>query len=132
MGERWPASAPWTSFRHTQVPLLLMHELVRWNSQFGWAHKFPHQQLVRHPGTAFLDELTLGQSAIEFHIATNVIPETGLINLRFVDLASLAHEAGDYLFEKMITSIQSDEARHAQIGHPVLALVMKRDPDYAL
>ncbi len=81
-------------FRHTQVPLLLMHELV-------------------------------------FHIATNVILETGFTNLQFVGLASLAHEAGDYLFEKMVTSIQTDEARHAQIGHPVLALVMKHDPDYA-
>jgi toluene monooxygenase system protein A len=48
-----------------------------------------------------------------------------------VGLASLAHEAGDHLFEKMVTSIQTDEARHAQIGHPVLALVMKHDPDYA-
>jgi toluene monooxygenase system protein A len=109
-----------------------MHELVRWNSQFRWAHKFYHtNNLVRHRGTAFLDELTLGQSAIEFHIATNVILETGLINLRFVGLASLAHEAGDYLFEKMVTSIRADEARHAQIGHPLLALVMKHDPDYA-
>jgi toluene monooxygenase system protein A len=31
----------------------------------------------------------------------------------------------------MVTSIRADEARHAQIGHPVLALVMKHDPDYA-
>jgi toluene monooxygenase system protein A len=31
----------------------------------------------------------------------------------------------------MVTSIQTDEARHAQIGHPVLAEVMKHDPEYA-
>jgi toluene monooxygenase system protein A len=109
-----------------------MHELVRWNAQFDWAHKFYHTNnwfaiAARH----FFDELTLGQNAIEFHIATNVILETGFTNLQFVGLASLAHEAGDYLFEKMVTSIQTDEARHAQIGHPVLALVMKHDPDYA-
>jgi len=119
-------------FRHTQIPLLLMHELVRWNPQFDWAHKFYHTNnwfaiAARH----FFDELTLGQNAIEFHIATNVILETGFTNLQFVGLASLAHEAGDYLFEKMVTSIQTDEARHAQIGHPVLALVMKHDPEYA-
>jgi len=35
------------------------------------------------------------------------------------------------MFEKMVTSIQTDEARHAQIGHPVLALVIKHDPEYA-
>jgi hypothetical protein len=48
-----------------------------------------------------------------------VILETGFTNLQFVGLASLAHEAGDYLFEKLATSIQTDEARRAQIGHPV-------------
>jgi toluene monooxygenase system protein A len=31
----------------------------------------------------------------------------------------------------MVTSIRTDEARHAQIGHPVLTLVMKHDPGYA-
>jgi len=98
-----------------------MHELVRWNTQFDWAHKFYHTNnwfaiAARH----FFDELTLGQNAIEFHIATNVILETGFTNLQFVGLASLAHEAGDYLFEKMVTSIQTDEARH-DLSHLGLA-----------
>jgi len=118
--------------RHTQIPLLLMHELVRWDSQFDWTHKFYHTNnwlaiAARH----FFDELTLGQNAIEFQIATNIVLETGFTNLQFVGLASLAHGAGDYMFEKMVTSIQTDEARHAQIGHPVLGLVMRHDPEYA-
>ena len=118
--------------RHTQIPLLLMHELVRWNSQFDWTHKFYHTNnwlaiAARH----FFDELTLGQNAIEFQIATNIVLETGFTNLQFVGLASLAHGAGDFMFEKMVTSIQTDEARHAQIGHPVLELVMRHDPEYA-
>ena len=46
-------------------------------------------------------------------------------------LASLARESSDHMFERMVTSIQTDEARHAQIGHPVLATVMKHDPKYA-
>jgi len=119
-------------FRHTQIPLLLFHQLVRWDAQFDWAHKFYHTNnwfaiAARH----FIDELTVGQNAIEFHIATNCVFETGFTNLQFVGLASLAHGAKDHLFEKMVTSIQTDEARHAQIGHPVLAKVMKHDPDYA-
>ena len=119
-------------FRHTQIPLLLMHELVRWNAQFDWTHKFYHtNNWVAIAARHFFDELTLGQNAIEFQIATNVVLETGFTNLQFVGLASLAHEAGDYTFEKMVTSIQTDEARHAQIGHPVLALVIKHDPEYA-
>lgn len=119
-------------FRHTQIPLLLYHQLVRWDPQFDWAHLFYHTNnwfaiAARH----FFDELTLGQNAIEFHIATNFILETGFTNLQFVGLASLAHNANDRIFEKMVTSIQTDEARHAQIGHPILTTVMKHDPEYA-
>ena len=119
-------------YRHTQIPLLLFHQLVRWDPQFDWAHKFYHTNnwfaiAARH----FVDELIIGQNAIEFHIATNCVFETGFTNLQFVGLASLAHGAKDHLFEKMVTSIQTDEARHAQIGHPVLAKVIKHDPEYA-
>jgi toluene monooxygenase system protein A len=35
------------------------------------------------------------------------------------------------MFEKMANSIQSDEARHAQIGSPVLRVVAEHDPEYA-
>jgi toluene monooxygenase system protein A len=35
------------------------------------------------------------------------------------------------MFEKMVQSIQTDEARHAQIGEPVLAAVIARDPERA-
>jgi toluene monooxygenase system protein A len=38
---------------------------------------------------------------------------------------------GDKMFEKMVQSIQSDEARHAQIGGPVLAKVVEHDRAYA-
>jgi toluene monooxygenase system protein A len=44
----------------------------------------------------------LGRNALEFHIATNVILETGFTILQFVGLASLAHEAGDHLFENLV------------------------------
>jgi toluene monooxygenase system protein A len=35
------------------------------------------------------------------------------------------------LFEKLVQSIQTDEARHAQVGSPVLELVLEHDRDYA-
>jgi toluene monooxygenase system protein A len=41
----------------------------------------------------FFDELTVGPNAIEFHIATNFVLETGFTNLQFVGLASLARES---------------------------------------
>ena len=83
-------------YRHTQIPLLLFHQLVKFDPQFDWAHKFYHTNnwfaiAARH----FFDELTVGQNAIEFHIATNFVFETGFTNLQFVGLASLARESNE-------------------------------------
>jgi len=118
--------------RHTQIPLLLMHDLVAWNEQFDWTHKFYHTKnwlsvATRH----LLDELLLTSDAIEFSVATHFVLETGFTNLQFVGLSSLAHDVGDRMFEKMVNSIQTDEARHAQIGPAVLAILVQHDRPYA-
>jgi toluene monooxygenase system protein A len=118
--------------RHSQIPLLVMHELVRWDPQFDWTHKLFHSNnWVAIAARHLVDELLLCSNAIELAIATNFVFETGFTNLQFVGLASLAHGVGDRMFEKMVSSIQSDEARHAQIGGPVLATVAAHDRGYA-
>ncbi|HEV3032509.1 MAG TPA: YHS domain-containing protein [Polyangia bacterium] len=118
--------------RHTQIPLVLMHELVSLDPQFDWTHKFYHSNnWVAIAARHLVDEMLLGVSAIEFAIATNFVFETGFTNLQFVGLSALAHSVGDKMFEKMVNSIQSDEARHSQIGAPVLATVVKHDRAYA-
>ncbi len=118
--------------RHAQIPLLLMHDLVRWDPQFDWTHKFFHtNNWVAIAARHLADELLLASDAIEFAIATNFVFETGFTNVQFVGLSALAHGVGDKMFEKMVGSIQSDEARHAQIGAPVLATVVKHDRAYA-
>jgi toluene monooxygenase system protein A len=118
--------------RHTEIPLQLMHELVRWDGQFDWTHKFYHSNnWVAIAARHLSDELLLRSNAIEYAIGTNFVFETGFTNLQFVGLSALAHQAGDKMFEKMVTSIQSDEARHAQIGLPVLETIVKHDPEYA-
>lgn len=105
--------------RHTQIPLLLMHELVKWDRQFDWTHKFYHtNNWVSIAARHLTDEMLLMSNPIEFAVATNFVFETGFTNLQFIGLSSLAQKAGDKMFEKMVTSIQSDEARHAQIGPP--------------
>jgi toluene monooxygenase system protein A len=105
---------------------------VRWDPQFDWTHQFYHSNnWVAIAGRHLMDELLLGSNAIEFAVATNMVFETGFTNLQFVGLASLAHGVGDRMFEKMVSSIQSDEARHSQIGGPVLATVVEHDPEYA-
>ena len=118
--------------RHTQIPLLLMHELVRWDRQFDWAHRFYHSNnWVAIAARHLMDELLLASDPIEFAVATNFVFETGFTNLQFVGLSALAHDVGDRMFETMVKSIQTDEARHAQIGPAVLATVVAHDRAYA-
>lgn len=82
-------------------------------------------------GRHLVDELLIGSNPIEFAIGTNFVFETGFTNLQFIGLSSMAHAVDDRMFEKMVKSIQTDEARHAQIGHPVLQTVLAHDPAYA-
>jgi toluene monooxygenase system protein A len=118
--------------RHTQIPLRIMHELVRSDAGFDWTHRFFHtNNWVAIAARHFVDELLLGTNPIEFAVATNFVFETGFTNLQFVGLSSLAHLAGDRMFEKMLQSIQTDEARHAQIGGAVLGTLVEHDRDYA-
>ena len=118
--------------RHTQIPLSLMNELVKWEPQFDWAQRFYHtNNWVAIAARHAFDELLLGADPIEFAIATNFVFETGFTNLQFIGLASLARGAGDKMFEKMLQSIQTDEARHAQIGPAVLRKVVEKDPERA-
>jgi toluene monooxygenase system protein A len=118
--------------RHTQIPLLVLHDLVGWDNQFDWTHRFMHtDEWVAIAARHLVDELLLAADPIELAIGTNFVFETGFTNLQFVGLASMARGAGDRMFEKMLQSIQTDEARHAQIGGPVLRTVMKHDPERA-
>ena len=55
--------------RHTQIPLLLMHELVRWDPQFDWTHRFYHtNNWVAIAARHLVDELLLAANPIEFAI----------------------------------------------------------------
>jgi toluene monooxygenase system protein A len=118
--------------RHTQIPLFVMHDLIPYSEQFDWAHKFYHSNdWVAIAARHLFDELLLASNPIDFAIGTNFVFETGFTNLQFVGLSAMARSAGDRMFETMVKSIQTDEARHAQIGPAVLRTVVARDPEYA-
>jgi toluene monooxygenase system protein A len=118
--------------RHTHIPLLLMHELVRWDAQFDWTLKLYHtNNWVAIAARHLTDELLLASDPIEFAIATNFVFESGFTNVQFVGLAALARRVGDAVFDAVNQSIQSDEARHSLIGHPVLAKLIEHDRDRA-
>lgn len=117
--------------RHTQIPLRLNHALVKHDSQFDWTQKFYRtNNWIAIAARHFFDELLLTSNPIEFAIATNFVFETGFTNLQFIGLSAFASAVGDPMFEEMITSIQTDEARHSQIGGAVLDIVQKSDPAY--
>lgn len=118
--------------RHTQIPLSIMHELVRWDSQFDWTHKFFHtNNWIAIAARHLVDELLVTADPIEFAVATNFVFETGFTNLQFIGLSAVARQAGDRMFETMVQSIQTDEARHSQIGGPVLETLMRHAPERA-
>jgi toluene monooxygenase system protein A len=115
--------------RHTQIPLRLMHELLPWDGQFDWTHRLYHSNnWVAIAARHLFDELILFADPIELAVATNFVFETGFTNLQFIGLAALADAVRDRLFETMVTSIQTDEARHAQIGPAVLEVLVDADP----
>jgi len=118
--------------RHTQIPLLVFHDLVAWDEQFDWTHRFFHtNDWVAIAGRHMVDELLTASNPIEFAIATNFVFETGFTNLQFIGLTAMARRVGDRMFENMLRSIQTDEARHSQIGPAVLRILIEHDRDYA-
>jgi toluene monooxygenase system protein A len=118
--------------RHTQIPLAVIHELLRLDGQFDWTHRFYHSNnWVAIAARHVFDEMLLASDPIELAIGCNFVFETGFTNLQFVGLTTLARDVGDTMFERMLATIQSDEARHAQIGEPVLRVVAREDPAYA-
>jgi toluene monooxygenase system protein A len=107
--------------RHTQIQLLVGHDLLPVDDNFDWTHKAYHTDnwLIIAARHAF-DDACAAANAIEMAIQLNLAFETGFTNLQFMALAAMADRAEHHVFEKALVSIQTDEARHAQIGHPVV------------
>jgi len=114
--------------RHAQLGLAFAHDLLRSSPQFDWAQKAFHTSewgilAVRH----LFDDILLGSSCVDGAIATNLTLEHGFTNLQFVALAADAMKAGDVSFSNLVSSIQTDEARHAQQGFATLEILAKHD-----
>ncbi len=112
--------------RHAQLQLYFPHEHCAKNRQFDWAHKAYHSNdwamiAARH----FFDDMMMTHDAIGTSIMLTFAFETGFTNMQFLGLAADAAEAGDYTFSSLISSIQTDESRHAQIGGPVIDILVK-------
>jgi toluene monooxygenase system protein A len=111
--------------RHTQIQLYFAHENVSKSRQFDWAVKCFHtQNWAAVAGRAMIDDLCLGRDAATMSIMLTFALEQGFTNLQFLGLAADAAEVGDYSFSNLISSVQTDEARHAQIGTAALRVLL--------
>lgn len=112
--------------RHGQIQLYFAHEYITKDRQFDWAHQsMQSNNWVSLAARRFFDDMMMTRSAVDTSLAMNFSFETGFTNLQFIGLASDATHAGDFKFAKLIQSIQSDEARHAQIGTPMLKILIE-------
>jgi len=112
--------------RHGQIQLYFPHEHVSKDRQFDWAHKAHDTNewgaiAARH----MLDDIMTTRSATGVGLMLTFAFETGFTNMQFLGLAADAAEAGDWTFSNLISSIQTDESRHAQIGGPVVQILVE-------
>jgi toluene monooxygenase system protein A len=112
--------------RHTQIQLFFAYELISENRGFDWAHKAPNTDnwLIMSERHCF-DDVEHTRDAVTSAIMTNFSFEQGFTNLQFIALSADAKKYGDYSFATMLQTIQSDEARHSQIGEPLIEIMLQ-------
>ena len=112
--------------RHGQIQLYFPHEHTKRDRQWDWAHKAYHTNewgaiAARH----MFDDMMMTRDALSVAIMLTFSFETGFTNMQFLGLAADAAEAGDHTFANLISSIQTDESRHAQQGGPALKIMIE-------
>ena len=115
--------------RHAQISLYFPHALVGKDPQYDWAHKAYHtNQWAVIAARATFDGMMMNPNVVDVAVQLPFTFETGFTNVQFVALAADALESGDINFANMISSIQTDEARHSQQGGPTLEILVEHDP----
>jgi len=112
--------------RHGQVQTYFPHTLLEKEPRADWALKAYHTNnwvaiALRH----FFDDMFSANDAVSTALQLTFTLETGFTNLQFLGLAADAMEIGDLEFGALISSIQTDEARHAQLGEPTLRVMIQ-------
>jgi toluene monooxygenase system protein A len=111
--------------RHAQLQLYFPHEHCPKDRQFDWAVKaFSTNEWAAIAGRHFFDDLMMTRGAVGVAVMLNFAFESGFTNMQFLGLAADAAEAGDWTFSSLISSIQTDESRHAQIGGPLIPILL--------
>jgi toluene monooxygenase system protein A len=118
--------------RHTQITLFFGHEFVGRDPQYDWTQKAFHtNNWVIVALRNLFEPMMISPNAVDLALQLPLTLEHGFTNMQFVALASDALEVGDVNFANLISSIQTDEARHAQQGAPTLEILVEHDPERA-
>ena len=112
--------------RHSQLQLFFPHQYVSKDRQFDWAFKaYDTNEWAIIAARHFFDDMMVTRGATGVALMLTFAFETGFTNMQFLGLAADAAEAGDWTFSSLISSIQTDESRHAQIGGPLVQILVK-------
>lgn len=112
--------------RHGQIQLFFPYQYVSQDRQFDWAFKaYDTNEWAAIAGRHMFDDMMTTRSAVGVGLMLTFAFETGFTNMQFLGLAADAAEAGDWSFSSLISSIQTDESRHAQIGGPLVSILVK-------
>ncbi len=111
--------------RHGQIQLYFPHEHCPKDRQFDWAYKALQTEswgsiAIRH----LFDDMMMTRSATETAVMLTFAVESGFTNLQFLALAADAARTGDMTFSTLISSVQTDESRHAQQGAATLRVLI--------
>lgn len=115
--------------RHAAISTYFGHEFVPKDPQYDWTQKlYNTNNWIAIALRNLFDGMMSTSNAVDIALQLPLVFETGFTNLQFVALAADALSAGDVNFANMISSIQTDEARHSQQGGPTLDVLMEHDP----
>src|SRR5271170_5274003 len=115
--------------RHAAITTFFGHEFVGQDAQYDWTQKTFHtNDWVAISLRNLFDAMMNSGNVVDIAVELPLTFETGFTNLQFVALAADALASGDVNFANMISSIQTDEARHSQQGGPTLEILVEHDP----
>lgn len=111
--------------RHGQIQTYFGYGLLDREPRADWAHKAMHtNEWGAIAARSLFDDMFTANDAVSTAIQLTFTFETGFTNLQFLGMAADAMKVGDLSFGALISSIQTDEARHSQQGEPTIKLLV--------
>ncbi|WP_040790839.1 aromatic/alkene/methane monooxygenase hydroxylase/oxygenase subunit alpha [Nocardia paucivorans] len=111
--------------RHGQIQAFFPYGLLDKEPRGDWALKSFHtNNWIVIAVRQLFDDMFVANDAVSIALQLTFTLETGFTNLQFLGMAADAIDVGDLEFGSLISSIQTDEARHAQQGEPTIKVLI--------